>query len=44
MKFHFSLPVAWSMAYRCPLRLAMYTTPPAIAGEVTIGPATLKTH
>ena len=22
----------------------MYTTPPAIAGEVTIGPAALKAH
>jgi hypothetical protein len=44
LKFHFSCPVAWSSAYRCPLRLAIYTTPPATAGDVTIGPAALKVH
>jgi hypothetical protein len=44
LKFHFSAPVCWSIAYRWPLRLATKTTPSTTAGVVTIGPAALKAH
>lgn len=44
VNFHFSLPLCWSMANNCPLKLAIYTTPSATAGEPTIGPPVLNVH
>ena len=44
LNFHFSWPVSCSSACRCPSMAPKYTTPSAIAGEVTIGPPALNIH
>ena len=44
LKFHFSLPVCWSIAYRCPLMLRDVDDAVGTAGDVTIAPAALNVH